>query len=804
MRYSKNEDVDRLDTIPAQIVAEEILSAAYLSESVWSQVFDTYRLHFSTELPFVHLATLKEKMVSRFRDRSSDTSPDLKLVLLGILTLTARFNPTLVAYATSNKAGATVNPKTRQIGVSQDATEASQYYAKMLTKVLGGLEKCMTVASVERVQAFLMLGLYEWSQTQPKTGGLAAWMYVGTAIRMAQALGLSGGDKEDGKTFRSRVQNPAKAIAPPSQVMITMEIRRRTMYSCLILDRLLGCGKGRAFAIRSEDLLIQLPCSEIAFDLSEPVYTGFLKPTAEDKARAPVNDSVLGRFIRLVDIWGDISKWSFAGGRFTEEHPPWSPLSQFYQLRVKLDTFYGELPELFRWSSSNYYKHENHQASSGYVSMHLLGAVCRIMLHREYIPFIPLRCEKPIGPLDPPTFRAGEEPEGFWNKSSEDVFRAARDVIDLIDICRDKLPMSTLVLFAVWTAAFVGIYAFYFPHMDVKGHMLLSSKEEEGVIIDDVTKVGATGRTFKTLSQMSTWLKMAETYVGYFHDMVQYYNKVKQDYDMHMGKAQQVADGKLIGGGGLEEWKQHGLKICNNGEIMAVNDDDRGEGTPERHAQELAAAATNSSSLAPDGSSFTPINSGQHHQSVQEAADHSVQSENGISRVGMESRLNHNTSSGWPRNRQASQSQPPQGSQAQQSPSQSSFAMPSPQMAQAQDSGNNGSGVSQGTAAQAIPNLPFYTSTHEVAEYIAQAQSLPWQFVPGGLDDFAQPGHTSDDSLGVLLDPGAGGPSNVWWVGGNDSGGGGGSGTGGVHSHAGHGHTNSWLMSQSTGTGAWY
>jgi hypothetical protein len=41
------------------------------------------------------------------------------------------------------------------------------------------------------------------------------------------------------------------------------------MFSCLILDRLLGCGKDRGSSICSEDLQIRLPCSEASFELSE-------------------------------------------------------------------------------------------------------------------------------------------------------------------------------------------------------------------------------------------------------------------------------------------------------------------------------------------------------------------------------------------------------------------------------------------------------------------------------------------------------------------------------------------------------
>lgn len=386
-RLKKIEDVSRADgQYSAAAHAEDVLSAHYLTSKLWSEVFDIYRLHFATELPFLHIPTLKEDMGAKFRATHKDTSPDTNLVLLGVLTLTARFHQDLVKYATHTASTLPGGSKGRPPQNKPDSSAASEFFAEALRKALGPLGTTMTTASVERVQAFLMLGLYEWSQVQPKTGGLGAWMYVGVAIRMAQALGLGFGDKLDPKsrrTQRNSIGSASRASLPQPELMISKEIKRRTMFSCLILDRLLSCGKERVSTIRSEDLQIQLPCNEWAFDLSKDVKTGFLKGTADDEGPRDIeDDSVLSRFVRLVDLWGEISNFSFAGGRLVEEHPPWDPRNTFFQLREKLQAFYSDLPSTFTLSTSNYHRHENHQASSVYVSLHMLGSVCHIMLHR--------------------------------------------------------------------------------------------------------------------------------------------------------------------------------------------------------------------------------------------------------------------------------------------------------------------------------------------------------------------------------------------------------------------------------------
>ncbi|EFX05831.1 c6 zinc finger domain containing protein [Grosmannia clavigera kw1407] len=657
-RLKKLEDAFRTDAPSSgAYYAEEVLSTPYLTEAMWMQVCNIYRLHFASELPFLHMPTLKENMGTGSKTKQKRRSADTNLVLLGVLTLTSRFHSDLVKYVAQTIANQSSTKGRSPATAKADPWAASEYYADVLTKALGPLSASMTLASIERVQAFLMLGLYEWSQAKRKTGGLGAWMYVGVAIRMAQALGLSFDGRPGGKrhrraavsaTFAAHADPQAverralkadgidssprrdltKVPVPLADDIVTNEIRRRTMFSCLILDRLLSCGEKRLPAIRSKDLQIQLPCSDFAFDLGQEVRTRYLKSlnetdTADNEQETNESgDSVLARFIQLVDIWGEISKYSFAGGRRVEKRPPWEE-TEFLRLRRVLDKFYKGLPSIFTLSRSNYYVYESHQASSAYVSLHMLGAVCRIMLHREYIPFIPIRCDGPEGPLDEPTFPKGSAPPGFWDESAEQIFKAARDIVDLIEICQgcDKLPMSALVVFSIWTAAFVGIYAWHFPALDAHKHMLDGmdggqTAKPHGRINNKVDyhiqTHGPTGITYSALNKMSTWLQMACTYVSYFQDMDKFYEGVKEDYRKHMAKRNSGdGPGELSirmggGGGGLDEWKVHGPKVTNNGMILS-DDDAIVEASDRSRTSSTPAGLDCGSSTGPEGVRYMPV-----------------------------------------------------------------------------------------------------------------------------------------------------------------------------------------------------
>ncbi|KAF4928719.1 putative transcriptional regulatory protein [Colletotrichum viniferum] len=617
-RVKKLDDTFQLD---GTAKAEEVLSMPYLSGKIWHELFDIYKLHFATELPFLHLPTLK----SIIHDKEiKKPSADVNLVLLGILALTARFQPELVKYVAHQTYDKVAGPKSRGALPRADPSAASEYFANALTAALGPLESALTSASVVRVQAFLMLGLYKWSQP---SGGLAAWMYVGVAIRMAQGLKLGFGDKPLRGRRALGLSRSHKSAQLPSESWKDQEIRRRTMFSCLILDRLLSCGSQRVSMVRSDDLQIQLPCTEHAFDLGRAVYTGFLRQVGQEMER-PIDDSVLSRFVQLADFWGDITKYSFAGGRHTEAYPPWKKDSTFYQLNTKVEAFYAHLPEEFTWSSSNFWKHDN----SMYVSLHMLGALCRIMLHREYIPFIAIKCEKPIGPLDEPVFDPAIVPDDFWYRSAEQVFKAAREIIDLIRTCRDKLPQSSLVIFAIWQAAFVGIYARHYPQLDTEKHMVSDEEIQERAsgAIPDLTKTGNAGIAYTALQRVAPYFSMASNYVTYFKDMDQYFTKVFMDYTQRNGR--RSGDGTLSirlgsGGGGLEEWRVKADRITSNGIIM---DEDRSLGYDASDGSR-ASTLERSSSMGPEyshlsasgglesrrdsrqtASSFTAINSAQY------------------------------------------------------------------------------------------------------------------------------------------------------------------------------------------------
>jgi hypothetical protein len=526
---------------------------------VWDELYEIFKLHFSTEMPFLHPPTFRNRMrQAAFPRDPSTTTADLeegRVLLLGVLTLTARFHKGLVAHHSPSQ---------------EDPLAASEYYANALAIAFGPTIRNLTNPSLESIQALLMLGLYEWGQTR----GLSAWLYIGIAVRLAQSMGLTYEDDLNDVGLSRTGTDSHKAGAPktsasPREDAIDKEVRRRTLWSCFIMDRMLAAGKYRPTMMAVNNLRVQLPCSDDQFLFVHNVQTGFLnsdwlKPKSAEQHSSINDDGVLSRYIRLVEIFGRLSEWSYAGGRRTEEHPPWDEATEFFRLRHELQKFHDALPSNLTLTEANLSAHIEKRNATTYASLHTLYSLCLIMLHREYIPFIPLRCNKPSGPLDEPTFprEKFEIPLGFWEESADQIMKASRDIIDIVSTCQDNnfLPESPQLGFAVWQAAFVCLYATYFPQMDEQHHLIPKDTLSPSPDVNVNSNKGLAGRTKKILSDMVPRLRMVKRYLKSIDKMNIYFHNVHRTYCVKWRR-------KPYPGGGLEQYKQFEKELKEFGDL---------------------------------------------------------------------------------------------------------------------------------------------------------------------------------------------------------------------------------------------
>lgn len=411
--------------------------------------------HFSDEsiFTFIHRPTLIRQLDTQTIDHE---------ILLCILTLAGRFCDPLKALH------------------AHDFQQTCHFYS---TQLLNLIRSNPDVISLTRVQVHLMLGLHHCTQYQEQTG----WMHIGTAVRMAQLLHLAHLDDEEPListplTTRSRITTQQRT--QHEQTLIDLDIKRRTFWACVLLERLFGDGKDRpaVISLRDGDLTTRFPCPDNEFIIGKHVTTARFstKPLpvwAPDSHKRGIENEeadLFGQTMRIAELWSLVIGYVGKGGRHNDRRCPWLPESSFGRLDEQLSEWDLNLPSHLRYSESNLVAHCMIGQGKAYGLMHLLYFTSLLYLHRDYIPFLPPLDYNPRnGPIDGESLwhpnQSGVEivpPNPDWWKTSADTcFRSANAVTDmLINLSRHASRLTNpFAGYAILTAGTMHIHLWFWP-----------------------------------------------------------------------------------------------------------------------------------------------------------------------------------------------------------------------------------------------------------------------------------------------------------------------------------------------------
>jgi hypothetical protein len=191
-------------------------------------------------------------------------------------------------------------------------------------------------------------------------------MYSGAAFRMAQAMRLN---QDYHQRHSAREQ----------------EIRRRTFWSCLLLDRLIAFCHAKPQTLLIENTDIALPCPEISFYYEE-IQNG---PRYEDMVPfkglvAPVGLTAF--FITTVQLWGSLADIHVRNCRMRDTKPPTDPASIFSQHARRLKMWKSSLPARVEWTESNYRLHCDLKQGKLFAAMHFVLQSALCVAHQGYLP----------------------------------------------------------------------------------------------------------------------------------------------------------------------------------------------------------------------------------------------------------------------------------------------------------------------------------------------------------------------------------------------------------------------------------
>ncbi|UPX11048.1 uncharacterized protein EKO05_0001673 [Ascochyta rabiei] len=458
---------------------EDAHKSPLLTSKVWDELWAIHEKHYATEFSFLHKRTFLGPLQRVLTVSSSEKGPDSQgqrshdpALVLAFLTQTSPFHPELVA----------------QTGKPYDTAE---FYAAATRKYLNYDFSGEGDTALQQIQAFLMLGYYEWTACHSRNG----YMLIRTAVNFAQMNDYQydedlekGADNSDAVSKRDR--------------FIKQESRRRTFWSCFILDRYLSVGRRRPKILQVEDMrsTIQIPCSDKNFMSGRAVKTRFYGETDtqyEERRRIlreealrchngqkpekvewedREDDGVLGRYIFALDHFSDVTKWANKGGRRSERPSnmgPWNPDTTYYKLDKRLREIKDDLPDELRLTPLNT---ENHiyGAPSGtsrtYFLIHAILTLSTTYLAPEYLATFPFRLPKPQGPLDEPlvTEPLPSGQPNYWVEKAAECFEYVRDFVSILQSFKERnhVVESPIVGHAIYKAAWCACYCHHVPRMD--------------------------------------------------------------------------------------------------------------------------------------------------------------------------------------------------------------------------------------------------------------------------------------------------------------------------------------------------
>ncbi|KAH8716938.1 fungal-specific transcription factor domain-containing protein [Phaeosphaeriaceae sp. PMI808] len=336
---------------------------------------------------------------------------------------------------------------------------------------------------------YLLLGLHEFGTCQ----GGRSWMFGGMAQRMAYALQLHKENDHD----------PLVSDAERKPLSATdREIRRRTMWSCFLMDRFNSSGTDRPLFVHEQYIEVQLPVKEHLYlhEIHAPTENlegrvpNPVPPDSGQLANARDNMGVTAYTIRLVCIWGKLIKYMNMGGKEREAEPMWSSQSIHHAIKKEAREFRNSLPEMLVYTPENLKSHAIGKTANSFLYLHILWQQIMLFMHRFALP-------STAGSRPPK-----DMPHDFLTESARSALDAANQISILINEAMDHNVV----------APFAGYTAFFSSTVHVHGVFSKNPKLE--------------AQSKKYLAYNVKYLTKMKKYWGMFHYIAQ---NLKDLYRQH-------------------------------------------------------------------------------------------------------------------------------------------------------------------------------------------------------------------------------------------------------------------------------
>ncbi|KAH7414566.1 hypothetical protein DE146DRAFT_39401 [Phaeosphaeria sp. MPI-PUGE-AT-0046c] len=300
------------------------------------------------------------------------------------------------------------------------------------------------------VQTLLVLSIFEWGMGNWRE----AWVISGMAIRTMQTL-----------------LRPESSTAPHS---LDRQILNRTVWSCFVMDRLVISGVPQPPTLAYDKLHICWPSSEEDFIFGTPANKFYLAGAGDGLLDHMSGDMAhyFDTLVRGFDIWARILGWITGGGRrrpgmnLPANHP-WVATSPWKLLYEELRTWRAHQEQRSWYPGASVNNHAALGRAEPFGYLNLIYYVSLLFLDREYLPFLPILCHEPCGPIDPPLLTS-EPPSGWWVERTQELFKSSAMISGIMsDLDHAGVFLLTpFPGFCLFSAATTNMYASAFPWMN--------------------------------------------------------------------------------------------------------------------------------------------------------------------------------------------------------------------------------------------------------------------------------------------------------------------------------------------------
>jgi hypothetical protein len=291
---------------------------------------------------------------------------------------------------------------------------------------------------------YLLLGLHEFGTCQ----GGRSWMFGGMAQRMAYALQLHKENEYD-PLLNDADKKPLSAT--------DREIRRRTMWSCFLMDRFNSSGTDRPLFVHEQYIEVQLPVKEHLYlheihaptENLEGAVPNPVPPDSGQLANPRENMGVTAYTVRLVCVWGKLIKYMNLGGKEREPEPMWSPESTFHALRKETMDFRDALPEMLVYTPENLKSHAIGKTANSFLYLHILWQQINLFMYRFALP-------STAGSRPPK-----DMPHEFLTSSARSALEAANQISILINLAMDHNVVAPFAGYSAFFSSTVHIHGVF-------------------------------------------------------------------------------------------------------------------------------------------------------------------------------------------------------------------------------------------------------------------------------------------------------------------------------------------------------